>query len=287
MIITPPSTLIQANGFLETLNNPVAAYSLDRLTSRYTGAVIKLRRSGDNLTMDIGFDALGLFDKVTALAFVGAGNGFVDTWYDQMAGAKHLIQTVLANQPQLITAGVIAVGNSNTKPGIIFTGTMGLEAAAPMANTDEMTLLLTYKQTATGLGTGCFDFSGDTTVRAFAHMPWSDSNIYWDLGNVNGPGANWRINALDSAALNTAKVVGFTHSRVGNSKSIQVNGTQLVAGVATNPSIAVTKFGLGYIPAYGIGLAGIMSEVILFSRVPPAPELTRITAAIKSKYSII
>jgi hypothetical protein len=287
MIITPPTNAAQGKGFLETLNNPVAAYSLDRLTSLYTGAAVKLRRSSDNLTIDIGFDAVGLFDKATALAFVGAGNGFVDTWYDQMAGAKHLVQTVLANQPQLITAGAIAVGNSNTKPGIIFTGIMGLEAAAPMASTDEMTLVLAYKQTTTGLGTGCFDFTNDTTSRAFAHMPWTNDNIYWDLGNVNGQISNWRINALDPTSLNTAKVVSFTHSRSGNSKSIQVNGNQLVEGTSTNPSVAVTKFGLGYIPVYGIGLAGIMSEVILFSRVPPAAELARITAAIKSKYSII
>lgn len=82
-----------------------AAYSIRNLSSTYTGALIRVRRSSDNTEKDIFGTISGTLDTTTLLNFCGANNGFVTTWYDQSGGYNHLIQTTTANQPQIVSSG--------------------------------------------------------------------------------------------------------------------------------------------------------------------------------------
>jgi hypothetical protein len=67
---------------LDEYPNVKAAYSMRKLSSTYTGACIRVRRSSDNTEQDIGFvnDEL---DTTALLSFVGSNNGYVTTWYNQ------------------------------------------------------------------------------------------------------------------------------------------------------------------------------------------------------------
>jgi Alpha-L-arabinofuranosidase B, catalytic len=290
MAIITQSVGLQRRGAMDNMNAPVACYSVDRLWGGWMGAALTLERASDSARIDVGFTDIGTLDLASALAFCGAGgNGFVSCWYDQSGNNNHLVQPVRANQPQLVLNGItFAVG---TKTGIIFNGVQGGMKAlnAPMTNTDEMFLLLAYKENWSGVGTGAFDLTGDTTNRAFAHMPWSNANIYWDLGNANGPGANWRINALDPVAIGTPKIVSFSHSRINNSKQINVNGAAIATGISTNPSVPCSQLGIGYQANYGIGLAGFLSEFWLYDRFLPIAEQSRVRhqfdRAMASKFS--
>ena len=96
------------------------AYSLRKLSSAYTGNAILVRRSSDNTTQNIGFTPAGLLDETTLLAFVGSGNGFVQTWYDQSGFNRHVKQSTLASQPRIVNAGVIE--RQNGVPSVYFTG---------------------------------------------------------------------------------------------------------------------------------------------------------------------
>jgi hypothetical protein len=95
-----------------------AAYSLRKLRNGYTGAAIRVRRSSDNTETDIGFVGVDL-DTASLLSFVGAGNGFVTTWYDQQ-GSLNVANVVLANQPQIVASGVTILRGG--KPAIKFDG---------------------------------------------------------------------------------------------------------------------------------------------------------------------
>jgi trimeric autotransporter adhesin len=95
-----------------------AAYSLRKLRNGYTGAAIRVRRSSDNTEQDIGFVGVDL-DTASLLSFVGAGNGFVTTWYDQQ-GSFNVTQSTLANQPQIVASGVTIVRNG--LPAVLFDG---------------------------------------------------------------------------------------------------------------------------------------------------------------------
>lgn len=84
-----------------------AAYGLRRL--RYDAKLaIRVRRSSDNAVTDIGFVGENL-DIASILAFVGSGNGFIDTWWDQSGNGNHAIQTIIANQPRIANTGILDV----------------------------------------------------------------------------------------------------------------------------------------------------------------------------------
>jgi hypothetical protein len=106
---------------LSSATPSVGAYSLRKLSSSYTGYAIKVRRSSDNSTSDIGFSASGQLDLAALNAFVGSGTGYVDTWYDQSAGGYNMAQTLTSRQPVIVTAGVVE--KVNGRPAIYFLGT--------------------------------------------------------------------------------------------------------------------------------------------------------------------
>jgi len=102
-----------------------AAYSLRKLRNSYTGKAIKVRRSSDNSTQDIGFNSFGNLDTKALLSFVGTGSGFIDTWYDQSGGTTlNLTQATISKQPRIVNAGVI--DTQNGIPAIYFGGAHNL-----------------------------------------------------------------------------------------------------------------------------------------------------------------
>jgi hypothetical protein len=108
---------------------PSAAYSLRQLDVAYAGKAVKVRRSSDNTTLDIGFLASGELDTAALLAFAGAGSAYVDTWYDQSGNALNAVQATVAKQPQIVNAGV--VNTINGRPTVIFDGAAVQTLSAP------------------------------------------------------------------------------------------------------------------------------------------------------------
>ncbi len=105
---------------LDTYTGATAAYSLRKLRTAYSGNAITVRRSSDNTSQNIGFDANGNLDTASLLSFVGAGNGFVSVWYDQSGNGNNAAQTTAGYQPQIVSAGAVLLINS--KPSIKLDG---------------------------------------------------------------------------------------------------------------------------------------------------------------------
>lgn len=110
MIINPYIFGSSYVGLLDTYSGAKAAYSLRKLRSAYTGYAIRVRRSSDNTSQDVGFNVDGTLDTTTLTTFVGANSGFVSIWYDQ-ANANDLIQNTSTNQLRIINAGTLDVLN--------------------------------------------------------------------------------------------------------------------------------------------------------------------------------
>ena len=94
-----------------------AAFSTRLLRSAYAGACMNVRRSSDNTAQDIGF-VNGVLDTASLLAFVGSGDGFVTTWYDQSGNGSNATQATAVNQPQIVASGVVTTAGS--KPALKF-----------------------------------------------------------------------------------------------------------------------------------------------------------------------
>ena len=96
-----------------------AAFSLRKLRAGYTGNCIKVRRSSDNTTQDIGFNGTNL-DTSALLTFCGSGDGFVHTWFDQSTSGRNAVNTSTGEQPQIVSSG--SVIQVNGKPAVEFDG---------------------------------------------------------------------------------------------------------------------------------------------------------------------
>jgi len=99
---------------------PVWAISLRRLRSGYTGDACIVRRSSDNTTLAIGFIGEHL-DTASLTAFVGVGNGFTATMYNQMGTGNDAAQVTAGSQPAIVVSGTIQLLGG--KPTIVFNGT--------------------------------------------------------------------------------------------------------------------------------------------------------------------
>ena len=122
-IIASSRTTASAALLLDTYTGAFAAYSLRKLRTAYTGSAIRVRRSSDNTESDIGFNGGGGLDTTALATFVGAGNGFVRTWYDQSGNGRNQIQATNNNQPSIVTSGSIILDNG--KPCISQDGVSG------------------------------------------------------------------------------------------------------------------------------------------------------------------
>lgn len=95
--------------YLDTYGTPVVWYEMVKRFSAYSGACIRVRRSSDNAEQDIGF-VDDLLDTSSLLSFVGAGNGFVTTFYTQV-GTANLIQGNGGAQPTIVSSGSLITRN--------------------------------------------------------------------------------------------------------------------------------------------------------------------------------
>ena len=124
---------------LDTYTGAAAAYSLRKLRTAYTGAAIRVRRSSDSTTLDVGFKADGTLDTTAMLSFVGAGNGFVSIWYDQSGNGSNLIQNASANQARIVFGGILdtlnnkpaLASNTNSAPNARYSATLTSISASP------------------------------------------------------------------------------------------------------------------------------------------------------------
>ena len=104
--------------FLDDYSGASRAYSLRKLSSTYTGDAIEVRRDSDDTTQNIGF-VDNVLDTGSLLTFVGAGSGYVKTWYNQDgSGTNNAVNTATGFQPVIVSSGSLITDNG--KPAIDF-----------------------------------------------------------------------------------------------------------------------------------------------------------------------
>lgn len=107
------------------------AWGCRLLAVDYTGPLMKVRRSSDNVEVDIGYTSTGLLDEAALLTHIGAGDGCVSKLYDQSGAARDLVETTTSKQPKIATAGVLNVVGTNNRPALLFSGAQALGNTVP------------------------------------------------------------------------------------------------------------------------------------------------------------
>ena len=98
---------------LDAYTGASAAYSLRLLTNSYTGNLVTVRRASDDRPQ--GFTQAQIDDGSLA-SFCAGTDGFVTTWHDQSGNGNNATQATTADQPKIVSAGV--VNTVNGKPCI-------------------------------------------------------------------------------------------------------------------------------------------------------------------------
>lgn len=112
-----PGGPITPSYLLDTYSGAAAAYSLRKLRTAYTGNAIRVRRSSDNTSQDIGFNADGTLDTTAMLSFVGSNNqALYSEEFDNAYWSKYIV-SVTSNQTTApdgtMTADLLAESTAN------------------------------------------------------------------------------------------------------------------------------------------------------------------------------
>jgi len=251
--------VIASNPLSAISSTSAAAFSMRRLICTYAGSAIKVRRSSDNATQDIGFNVSGDLDTIALKTFVGANSAFVTTWYDQSGNGRNALQATAGSQPRIVNAGVI--DRQNSMPAIYFpgsgyglftTGFTAFNTAACFNGVARVNTDLTYNTIV-----------NKTTVNVPSPIDHYNGTV------VVGNGSSYTFFS-PSQSLTSAYPLGvWTYQgSSGGNVSMFHNSTSILSGTATYFGDAGNPLAIGNRNDALTGLNGWVSEVITFGVIP-------------------
>ncbi len=198
---------------LDTYSGAAAAYSLRKLNTSYTGYAIRVRRSSDNTEQNIGFNADGTLNTLSLLAFVGSGNGFVTTWYDQSGNGRNVTQTTASNQPSIASSGSLFYKNG--KPAIDFTSGQTMKSDNRVIGIDSTSVF-----------------------NVFSIKSLTNRGVAWDIGKND---ISYHFYALDVNTWQTSgQKFGFYTSVTAFDTDISTNLNQNLVSIISNNTVGTT-----------------------------------------------
>lgn len=121
-----------ATFLLDDYTTATAAYSTRRLSSTYTGSLLRVRRTANGAEQDIGYDSNGDLDTTSLTTFANGSACRVSVWYDQSGSGNDLTMISSGAQPEIYNGQVFySIGTGGGK-AISFDSTFYMEATADL-----------------------------------------------------------------------------------------------------------------------------------------------------------
>ncbi len=224
-------------GLLDTYTGSEAAYSLRRLSSTYTGNLIRVTKKVSNVisTTDIGYNSSNELDTTALATFAsGADSGEVrvDIWYDQSGNGNNVTQSSFTGCPYIYQSGSLITENS--KPAIKNGGNIALETTNSPFNSQVLTSFMVNKYYTTSNYHVLLTI-GNSNASSFRFF---NNNNYgnWRANglNINGTSGDLDIQNLTSAYNTTTNL----YARYNGSQFGTASGT---AGAFTSSEIRIGK----------------------------------------------
>lgn len=270
------------NALLDLYPSAAAAYSLRNLSSTYFGPLVRVRRSSDNTEQDIYGIYTGVLDSASLLAFCGVGDGFISIWYDQSGKGFNATQTTTANQPQIVSSGVIILNNS--KPSVQFNGTSQVMSQAinfTGGNYYTFTSALSANVQTGYRGIFAIQFASSFGFTAYSNLTtankWGGYQVYT---TPNEQPAN---SSFQGAGMTLIGMRGFANQEANSSLFYKNNASD---GTYNN---SVGQIGhIGGLAGASQHLSGKISEIVVWNYlvVGNAPNISGINSNINSYYTI-
>jgi len=237
---------------LDTHTTAVAAYSLRKMDSDYTGSAIQIREDGGDTTQDIGFDANGNLDKDAIATFCGSNNGFVTKWYDQV-GSNDAVQSTTTKQPKIYNGTTVITQGED--PAIEFDGTDDtLVSESTYTPADAMAQVLV----ATAASSETDQLIGDPSDRRKGMGLRVQSN---NFRYYNGEAFQFSVVTRTATDNQNLHIWGRTSS--GGNLYARLNTSEVTQSISLY-SNSTTNIYLGARNDGSLPLDGFMQEYILF-----------------------
>jgi len=250
---------------LTTYPNASVAYSVRLLREAYTGNLITVRRASDDATS--GFTESQINDGSLA-SFCSGTNGFVTTWHDQSGNANDATQTTHANQPQIVTSGV--VNTLNGRPCLTYnnSGSTNLNIGTRITDVTSVFEVLKIDSDATTANTNFL--LGDSTL--YDYHAGSQTPVTWIDSSVGAASVRNGTNQLNGVTSNLT-----TTARTANQTLISMihSGTTSVSQLTKDRSISPDQR----------SIRGRIQELIIYNT-SQSSNVAAISANINAYYSI-
>jgi len=223
---------VSGRPLLDVVSGAAAAYSFRRLSTSYTGPVVRVRRSSDNA--EANFTATEVAGGVLA-SWIGADNGFVRTWFDQSGNGRDVGQATSTAQPRMASSGVI--DTLNGKPSMLWEDTLDRALnGATMSTGNDITFLSVLAPVDTGRYHRIFHIGSDDTdkqVAAFTFMSATAND--WQADDFafvgDGPGTGRAPRILSSGPVWTSSntTQRYVFGVLGPTQSVAYVGKSQIA----------------------------------------------------------
>jgi hypothetical protein len=271
---------------LDIYTGSTAAFSVRKLTAS-ASFCMKVRRSNDNATQDIGFQDDGLIDTGSLLSFVGSNTGFVNVWYNQANDTDNAIvpPATTIQEPYIVLNGSLMTMNG--KPAVFYNALAGIFSTFTKL-TDASGLWSTY---AVGQ-------VADTTTRLMVRTNTGAVNIGQNIRrngtNIEAIGFNTAGGSntdLGPSNPGTSQFVAYSQRTAANVE-VYVNGaTNGATTVTGTPQISTGSNGAVFLGFFGgagpptFPWTGSIQEVIHYAQSPTTFDYrTNLTSQINSFY---
>jgi hypothetical protein len=242
---------------LDQYPGAAAAYSLRKLRAGYSGAAIRVRRSSDSAEQDIGFTSSGDLDETALTTFVGAGDGFVVTWYDQQNSAG-LTQSTTTLQPKVVSSGsVVKVGG---QPGIEFSNDYLLTTALNSVPTSDFSVFQVTNTPASTQTAVCCAWNGVDDLAFYPYINASvvGSRVFWrNLGSLT---------EVNSGDISSTKILqAAIHNKSSSFVKIYRNTAEVVDLATSGTAGSFSNFTMHNTNSNTAGLNTPCHELVIYA----------------------
>lgn len=242
---------------LDVFNNSIAAYSVRKLRSAYTGPCMKVGTTLLN-GIDIGFDANGLLDTAAITNQFGNNNIYIEKWYDQSTMSNDLTGSATLTSRKLIFIGGTGFINVNGIPSVATVNNQGASSVKSFDFTSSVTVA-SHFAVGQRIGSNTLEYIG-----------WGSSSsdgifVGGTLAGVNGMGVV-KSGSVTALVGNTENINQRLWCYIGGTPaSVIVDGT--VEDTATISDPVITEMGrtVEFGGGSNFSIYGHLQEMLYFS----------------------
>jgi hypothetical protein len=247
---------------LDTWQNSAVALSLRQLRNAYTGPVVRVRRSSDSAEQD--FTALQVAGS-SLTSFVGAGDGFVTTWYDQSGNGRNATQPTAASQPRIVISGSLVTEGG--KPALDFDGSNDALVVAnyklPIASVSAFVVQRKKSTTQTNAMSLLLSEVAGGQIYMFWH---NTSNVFRYTYSIAAGGMDFNQTPTTSRMLQSL-VVG------GTGGGLWINGANQISNASSFSLTSGSDINIGRFAAGSLVSDSVFQEIIVYTQFLPSARL--------------